>query len=217
MNPLMRRAVAVLACCLALAGCTGSGGEDTRKTLRGVLLQLDDFPPTWRSFEPSDKDIDLLSDLATCTADEHHGSGKLVRSGTFRHGAEQIASTAVGFDTQQQVSDRVDAIGDQKAPRCLARILDPVVRDATNGATPVSADYHAIAGAFNSAVNLVGTADGIVKVKAGDRTTKVYVDVAFITGRDFYAYVTFIGVGRRISERIRNIITNDVASRGQHV
>jgi hypothetical protein len=214
----VRRVLAVAGCCLALAGCTSSGSTDTRAALKGVLLQLSDFPPSWRSFPASGPDIDVLTDLAKCTGDQHRGERReLVRSGTFRNGAQRIASTAVSFDTQQDVSDRVAAIGNQKTPDCLGGILDAAVRDAVPGATPVHSTYHAIAGAINAAVNLVGTADGVVTVNGDGGSRKVYVDVSFVTGHNFYAYVTFIGVGKRISSRIRTIVTTDVASRGQHV
>jgi hypothetical protein len=213
----MGRALAMLICCLAVAGCGGSGESATHKAMRGVLLQLSDFSPAWRVYDATGPDLDLLSDLATCTGDKHHGTGELVRSGTFKNHALQIGSTAVGFDTQGQVSDRVDALGDKKAPTCLARILQPLARDATHGATPVSSTFHAIEGAVNSAANLAGTADGIVEVKAGAKTTKVYINVSVITGRDFYAYVTFVGLGRPISDYIRTVITTDVAARAQHV
>ena len=214
----VRRALAVAACCLALAGCTSSGGTDTRAALQGVLLQLSDFPPSWRSFAPSGPDLDVLTELAKCTGDQHRGARReLVRSSTFRNGVQRIASTAVSYDTQQDVSDRVAAIGNQKTPRCLSGILDPAVRDAVPGATPVHSTYHAVAGAVNAPINLVGTADGVVTARTDTGTRKVYVDVSFITGPNFYAYVTFTGVGKRISARIRTIVTTDVASRGQHV
>jgi hypothetical protein len=215
----MRRTIALVTCCLVLASCTGSNGDyDARAALRAVLLQLSDFPPSWRSLPASGADLDVLSDLAACTGDRHRGKRRqLVRSGTFRHGAQRISSTAVSFDTQQDVADRVAAIGNQKAPTCLPHVLDPVVRDAVPGVPLVRSDYHAMAGAINAAVNLVGTADGVVTVNSGSRASRVYVDVSFITGSNFYAYVTFIGVGRPISERIRTIVTNDVATRGQHV
>ncbi len=220
---MTRRATAIasvaVSACLALVGCTGSGsGDAVRKTLQSVVLQLSDFPPSWQSFPATGPATDVLTELAACTKDRHPGEGvDTVRSGTFRHGQQRISSTAVAFGSQEAVSDRVAALGDAKADTCMAQVLDATVRDTTAFAgSPIGSRYTVTAGAVNAAVNLVGTDVGVVRLDAEGSTTKAYVNVAFITGRDFYAYLTFIGLGRPVADRVRNALIDDVARRAQH-
>jgi hypothetical protein len=66
MKTLRRFGVALLGGVLVLAGCS-SGEDTTHKTLRLVLLQLSDFPPSWRAYPQSDKAPDFLGAIAACT------------------------------------------------------------------------------------------------------------------------------------------------------
>jgi hypothetical protein len=212
----MRRTLVFLVCLSALAGCTSSG-KDERDTLTSVLLQLSDFPPSWRSFSPSASQVDVLGGLANCTGDDRGAQASVasVRSGEFRNGRQRITSMAVAFDSQHAVSQRVAAIGDTRANSCLAKVLRTTVLGVDSADSVIASHYTVIPGGINVAVNLVGTAEGVVTVSADGNLMNVYVDIAFITGRNFYSDVTFIGLGRRISLYVRNALIGNIAQRAQ--
>jgi hypothetical protein len=218
----MTRAIAaavVLSGCLAVVGCTSSKVSDTtvRDTLASVILQLSDFPPSWRQYPPPASQPDVLDDLAACTGDPR--TGKRVaeaRSGEFRNGRQQIASLAVAYDSQDAVSMRAESLANPKANSCMAQVMRRTVLAAAPADSTVTSRYTVTAGGVNVAADLVGTAVGIVTVTVDGNPVKVYVDVTIIAGRNFYADITFVGVGRRVSDLVRSALVNDVAKRAQH-
>ena len=205
----------LLACVLVCAGCSGSE-EPIHKTMESVLLQLSDFPPSWRSFPASDKQNDLLGDVASCTGVPLRGKSiATARSGEFRNGQQRITSTAVGFDGTRPPADRVTALGNPRADDCMAKAARNRVLEAVPGATITSAKFTVGSGGVNVAANLAGTATGVVTVEQNGKSTKVYLDTVFLLGRDFYCDVTFLGVGKPVSNFVRSTLTNDVAARAQ--
>jgi hypothetical protein len=213
----MRRfGVALLACAIVCAGCSDSA-EPIRKTMRDVLLQLDDFPPSWRSFPARDDQGDLLGELARCTGVTVHGSPIATEhSGEFRRDDQRITSTAVGFESNGETADRAHALDSDRASECMGDAVRDRVLEAVPGGSIRNADFTVQSGGVNVAVNLVGTATGVVTVDADGTTTQVYIDTVFLYGRNFYCDVTFLGVGKRVSDLIRGVLTDDVALRAQH-
>ena len=213
---MRRLGVLLLACALVCAGCSGSE-EPIRKVMRSVLLQLSDFPPSWRSFPPSDQQGDLLGDLASCTGVTVHGTSIATeRSGEFRNGEQRITSTAVGFDGNSPSSERADALGSAKANDCMAQAVRNRVLEAVPGATITSSEFTVQSGGVNVAVNWAGSATGVVTVDRAGRSTKVYLNTVFLFGRNFYCDITFLGVGKPVADFIRGVLTDKVALRAQH-
>ena len=213
---MRRLGLLLLACVVAVAGCSDSH-EDIHKTMRSTLLQLSDFPPSWRSFPASDGQGDLLGALADCTGVTVHGSSVATeRSGEFRRGQQRITSTAVGFDENQPASERATALGSSRADGCMAQAVRDRVLEALPGGKITSSQFTVQSGGVNVAVNWAGSATGSVTVDQDGRPTKVYIDTVFLFGRNFYCDITFLGVGKPVSDLIRNVLTDDVALRAQH-
>jgi hypothetical protein len=216
MKTLRRFGVALLGGVLVLAGCS-SGEDTTHKTLRLVLLQLSDFPPSWRAYPQSDKAPDFLGAIAACTGSaEQSGSTETVQSSEFRHGPERITSTAVAFPTQEDVAKRADALGSSKADMCAAQAAQRRVLDALPGAKITSSKFSSQAGGINVAINYAGFVHGVVDADVEGRRTHVYIDAVFLLGDLFYSDITFLGVGAPVSATIQKVLTDDVAIRAQH-
>ena len=206
-----------LGCALAVAGCTSSGSNDSATKMRSVLLQLSDFPPTWRAYPQSDKAPDLLGQIAVCAGVVNDAGGiTTVRSSEFRHLEQRITSTAVSLNTEQDVSTRVTALGSPKADRCAAQAARQRVLDALPGATVRSATFSVSEGGVNVAINYAGVAHGVVNVDVEGRPAKVYVDAVFVLGSRFYSDITFLGVNTPVPDSIQHVLTDDVALRAQH-
>lgn len=218
MTPRRTIAIAAVACSLAAVSCTSSGGPDAvHRTLDAVVLQLHDFPPSWRAYDAPAGQPDVLGEMAQCTGDARNVKQNVaaVRSREFRSGRLRVTSMAVALETQEAVTQRVNSLGDRKAGSCLATVLHGQVSSAVPGGSTLSQHYTVVPGGYNVAVNYVGDATGVVKMSVEGAPVNVYVDVAFLTGRDFYASVTFIGVGTRLNKYARAELTNDVAARAQ--
>jgi hypothetical protein len=214
---LRRVAGLALSCVVALTGCSGSGEDTTHKKLRATLLQLSDFPPTWRAFGQSDRAPDLLGDIATCTGTVHEGEAvATVQSDEYRHAQERITSTAVALPTQNDVAKRAAALSSPKAKTCAAQVLRQRVLDALPGAKITSSSFTAQEGGINVAINYSGAVHGVYHVDVSGKPTKVYLDSVFLQGDLFYADVTFLGVNSPIAAGIQTILTNRVALRAQH-
>jgi hypothetical protein len=214
----MRRAGLLFLCCLALVGCSSSGGGNVHKTLSSVVLQLSDFPSSWRAYPAPDSQVDVLGELAKCTGNAR-GAGKPVstaRSSEYRHGTQRITSMAVALHSDSDVGKLLAGIASRTAPACIAGPLRRQVVAAVPGATKATdSAFSVIEGAFNTAANVVGSATGTVTVEVDNRPVKVYVDVAFLTGAQFYGEITFIGAGSRIPDAIRAALVDDMAFRAQ--
>jgi hypothetical protein len=212
-----RLAVALLGCVLALAGCTSSGNDDTAKQLRSVLLQLSDFPPTWRAFPQSDKAGDLLGDIAVCTgAVKQEDPVTTVQSSEFRFKQERIASTAVALKTPSDVALRANSLGKAKANDCAAQAVQRRVLDLLPGATVTSAEFATQPGGVNVAINYAGTVHGVLNADVEGKQAKVYVDAVFLLGSDFYSDIMFVGVNASVPDEIQHVLIDRVAQREQH-
>jgi hypothetical protein len=212
----MRRLGVLLVLVLGCCACTSSP-EPIHKTMRSVLLQLSDFPPSWRSFPAANDQGDLLGDLATCTGVTVHGKSIATeRSGEFRKGRQRITSTAVGFDDNGPSADRATALGSSKADGCMAQVVRNRVLEAVPGATITSSQFTVQSGGVNVAVNWAGSATGVVTVAQDGHQVKVYIDAVFLFGRNFYCDLTFLGVGAPVQDFVRKVLTDDVALRAQH-
>lgn len=215
----MRRiGVVLLTCLIACAGCSSSAGNgESRKTLESVLLQLSDFPPTWRSFPPPAETGDLLGDLAACTGDAADAKSTVtVHSGEFRRGEQYITSTAVSYEHRSALSRVVGALGDAKAERCMAQAIRPRVLAHVPQGKITSERFTVRQGGLNVSITYAGDAAGVVTATADGRPERIYVDAVFFVALDFHADITFIGVGDRVPTFIRNALSNDVAHRAEH-
>jgi hypothetical protein len=212
----MRRFALLLAGVLVLAGCSDSE-PPIRKVMQSTLLQLSDFPPSWRSFPPPDNQNDLLGELAKCTGVQlDDPSVATVHSGEFRKGRQVITSTAVGFDSNHATSQRGAALSSHRADGCMAQEVRDRVLEAVPGATITSSHFTVQSGGVNVAVNWIGSATGTVTVTDNGRQTKVYIDTVFLYGRNFYCDLTFLGVDQPVSDFVEGTLIDDVALRAQH-
>jgi hypothetical protein len=185
--------------------------------LRSVLLQLHDFPPSWRMFAAPAAQRDVLGGLAACTGDAR-GAGRaaaVVKSGEFRNGRRHITSMAVAYDSQQPVTQHMASLSSPKADGCIAKVIRPQVLAAAPSASITSQQFTVTSGSYNVAANVEGSATGVVHVRLAGRPVGVHVDIAFITGAHYYAEVTFIGVGAPVPAYIRKDLTDDIAFRAQ--
>jgi hypothetical protein len=212
-----RFGVLLLGGVLALAGCTSSGEDDTHQRLRSALLQLSDFPPSWRAFPQSAKAGDLLGDIAVCTgAVEREDPVATVQSSEFRNGQQRITSTAVALKSEGDVSKRANSLGLPNADRCAAQAAQQRVLDLLPGAKITSSDFTVQPGGVNVAINYAGIAHGVVNADVEGKATKVYVDAVFLLGSAFYSDITFVGVNTPVPDAIQHVLTDDVALRAQH-
>jgi hypothetical protein len=214
---LRRLAAVLLSGVLVLAACSSSGEDLTHKTLRETLLQLSDFPPTWRGFPQSEKAPDLLGTIAACTGTADKGEALMtVQSDEFRHGLQRITSTAVALPNQNDVAKRAAALSNPKAKTCAAQALRQRVTDAVPGAKITSAKFTAQEGGIDVPINYTGVVHGYFVADVKGKSTKIYLDSVFLQGHLFYADVTFLGVGAPISSGIQQILIDRVALRAQH-
>jgi hypothetical protein len=212
----MRRFAPLLAGVLVLAGCSESD-PPIRKVMQSVILQLSDFPPSWRSFPPPASQNDLLGELATCTGVPlDDASVATVHYGEFRKGSQIITSSAVGFDANHPASQRGAALSDPRADDCMAEAVRDRVLDALPGATIDSSQFTVQSGGVNVAVNWIGSATGTFTVTDNGQQTKVYIDTVFLYGRNFYCDITFLGVGQPVAAFVEGTLIDDVALRAQH-
>lgn len=199
-----------------LAACTSQGTDKNRQTVESALLQLSDFPPSWRAFPAADQAVDLLGDIATCT-----GSGTTakpeftVHSSEFRNGQQRITSTATAYSDPANAIKQGNALASPRADQCMAQAIRPSILALLPGATIQSSSFQVLSGGYNTAVNVAGTATGTVTVQAGGRTEKVYVDTEFLLGTNYYSDITFINVGQPVAHFIENVLTTRVAMREQ--
>jgi hypothetical protein len=214
----MRRfGILLVGCALVVAGCTSSGGSDSSARLRSVLLQLKDFPPSWRAFPQPEDAPDLLGDIAVCTgAVEREDPVSLVRSSEFRHGDQRISSTAVELKTTSDVSKRSTSLGRHGVESCAAQAGRRRVLDAVPDATIISQTATVQEGGVNVAINFAGEMHGVYTVDSEGRRSKVYVDAVFILGTAFYSDITFVGVDHPVPATIQHVLTDNVALREQH-
>jgi hypothetical protein len=213
---MMRRLGVLLACVLVCAGCSSSDNP-IGKTMQSVLLQLSDFPPSWRAFPPPSGQNDLLGELAKCTGVALSGSSiATVHSSEFRHGGQRITSTAVGYDSNHEASLRGDSLGNPRADGCMAKEVHDRVLEALPDATITSSKFTVQSGGVNVAVNWVGSANGTVTVADKGQHKTVYISTVFLYGRSFYCDVTFLGVDRPVSDIVQTTLIDNVAQRAQH-
>ena len=86
---------AILGVAIGGVGCTGSS-DNLHSNLDKAVLQLSDFPPTWRAYPQSGDTRDVLGEAANCTGDTTGGKVVTsVRSPEFRHADLHITSTGV--------------------------------------------------------------------------------------------------------------------------
>ena len=218
-RPGIARRVAVLLFggVLALAGCSGSSGYDPSQQMRAALLQLSDFPPTWRAYPQSANAGDLLGDIAVCTgAVKQERPVAMVQSSEFRNHQERITSTAVALNSNGDVSKRASSLGLPRATGCAARAAQQRVLDLLPGAKITSADFTVQPGGVNVAINYAGILHGVVNADVEGKATKVYVDAVFLLGTAFYSDITFLGVSSPVPDAIEHVLTDDVALREQH-
>ena len=197
--------------------CTGSSG-DLPSRINGVVLQLSDFPPSWRAYPQPTDAPDILGETASCTGDAKGGkSVTTVRSSEFRHGDQHITSTGIGYASTIAVSDRADALGSKKAEDCVAPAMRAQVLSVLPGATIKSTSLTVKQGGINVAVNYAGAVSGTMKVDLAGKPATVYVDTVFLLSTDFYVNLNFVSVGKRVSDFIQTVLTNKIAVREQHL
>jgi hypothetical protein len=209
-----RRPAALLLCLLAVAGCSSSG-DDARSTLKSVLLQLSDFPPTWRGFPVADNAGDVLGELAACTGVKPFDRVATVQSLEFRHLQQRITSTGVALKHREDLSKLQEALGSPKANKCAAQATRQRVLAVVPGATIKSSVFSVRQGGVQVEINYAGDVTGVVTVDVGGQTAKVYVNTVFLLGVTYYSDITFVGAGQPISESIRHVLTDRVALREQ--
>lgn len=208
---------ALLGVVIGGVGCTGSS-NDVHDKLDKAVLQLSDFPPTWRAYPQSGDVRDVLGDAATCTGDTKGGKVvTTVRSPEFRHADLHITSTGVGYDTTIAVSYRGDTLGDAKAQACMTQAMRQQVLAVLPGSSIQSTSLTIQNGGVNVPVNYAGAVSGTMKVDIKGQSETVYVDTVFLLGTDYYVDLNFIGVGSRISDFIRNTLAQKIAIREQHL
>jgi hypothetical protein len=208
--------VALLGAVVGLVSCSGSSG-DVQSKVKNAVLQLDDFPPSWRAYPQSGDTRDVLGETATCTG--HATGGKsvtTVRSPEFRHGDQHITSTGVGFSNTIAVSNRADSLGSARVEQCMTSAMKQQVLAALPGATIASASVKVQQGGVNVPVNYAGAASGSMKVTIGGKSETVFADAIFLLGTDYYVDLNFVSVGKRVSDFIRSALAKHIAVREQH-
>jgi hypothetical protein len=218
---MIRRAVRALGALLVgvavVGACTSQGTDKSRQAVESALLQLSDFPPTWRAFTAPDQSPDLLGSIASCTgAGTTAKSDFTVHSQEFRNGQQRITSTAVAYSDPSNALKQANALSSPRADQCMARAVRPVVLALVPRATITSAKFDVRSGGVNTAVNQAGSATGTVTVSAGGRTEKAYLDVVFLLGTNYYSDITYLGLGKPVAGFIQNVLTTRVAMREQH-
>lgn len=205
-----------LVCISAVAACTSQGVDKSRQTVTSALLQLSDFPPSWRAFPASDQAGDLLGAIATCTGKGTAAKSSFtVHSSEFRNGQQRITSTAVAYSDPADALTQGNTLSSPRADQCMAQAVRPAVLALVPGATITAARFDVQSGGVNTAVNQAGSATGVVTVQTGGRGEKVYVDAVFLLGTNYYSDLTFIGVGKPVAGYIQNVLTTRVAMREQ--
>lgn len=216
---VVRRSAVLLACALALLGCTSSGNraEQFRRKLTAVLLQLSDFPPTWRAFPMSQQDPNVLTSLAACVGGKgtHASPIAVIHSEEFRHADERISSAGAAFSSQDPVSDAATALGKPAARRCMAQVMRTRITEAVPGASVTGSHWTVQPGGINVPINYAGLARGVIDATRNGAPVKIYADVVFITGASIDADVTLVNVGRPIAKYIRDSVVDDIAGRAQ--
>ena len=208
---------AILGVAIGGVGCTGSS-DNLHSNLDKAVLQLSDFPPTWRAYPQSGDTRDVLGEAANCTGDTTGGKVVTsVRSPEFRHADLHITSTGVGYDSTIAVSNRGDALGGAKANGCMTQAMRQQVLAVLPGATIQSTSLTIQNGGINVPVNYAGAVSGTMKVDIKGQSETVYVDTVFLLGTNYYVDLSFIGVGSRISAFIRNTLSEKIAIREQHL
>ena len=217
---MIRRLVgglALLVCGVsAVAACTSQGTDKSRQTVESALLQLSDFPPSWRAFPASNQAVDLLGSIATCTGTAVKAKSDFtVHSSEFRNGQQRITSTATAYSDPSNAIKQSNALASPRADECMAQAITPSVRALVPNSTIGASSFQVLSGGYNTAVNVAGTATGTVTVQAGGHTEQVYVDVEFLLGTNYYSDVTFMNVGKPVAHFIENVLTTRVAMREQ--
>jgi hypothetical protein len=177
---------AVLALCLALAGCGGSAPRPTRaedaRLAKASLITLHDFPPGW-----SGDDQHARNAVACLAVMEAEGTANAVAStDVFSHGADAQAEFAVYvFPDTASAGQAFRSIASRSTRRCLGARLADAVRRA-KGVTHV--------GKPRTGPEVVGA--------AGDRQAGAHIVIDFASGRykqAFYADFTAVGTSRGLS------------------
>jgi hypothetical protein len=209
-TPRRRLLTAVLACCLAMAGCTSRASSTSR--LDAVLLTPDDLPGWHKQVLPASFPS-ILGELVHCTGRRIGKPAETKRSDVLSKGALHVFTVASDYSAFDAVTTHEDVLNSPEADGCMTVELPTIISAVVSGASVSRVQAHVTPGALYAPANLSGTADGRATANTEGHRVPVYVSVQFLAGRKLTLDLVLVSVGRPIDPNLKRPILWALAKR----
>jgi hypothetical protein len=204
------------------ASSAPSTGAPTAAALAKIVVQQSDLPAGWTGKPAQGQgspDADLQAQLLRCVGGKIDESQRVahVDGDDFTQGQLTISSDATSYKTQAEVDNRSAIISSPRAGTCLNQIVRTLLQRQLPAGTTLNGVAIALTSGSNGGPpNVVATEKGQITVSAQGQSATVYLDAAFIRGRQLTATVEFEGIGQRVDANLQASVIAAVAARAAH-
>ena len=232
-----------MACVVAvLAGCSSSSSKTTTSTAAGslsssasstaaaspsaspasaaqlakIVLQPTDFPTGWdhTPYKPDPSDSAAYAEFAKCLGAPNTDQVAEAHSDDFALGGARISSAAYSFRSQSTVDAYTAGLLSAKASPCFEPLGRQMLASAAPpGSTIESVSFRIGPGSVGGLPNIVATAVGNFKIKAGGKSGEGNLTVAFINGPLIEANVPAFSTGAPVPTSLMGSLAAAVAGR----
>jgi hypothetical protein len=230
----VRRLVCIGGVSLAFAAGCGGGDEgdatragraikpEVQNRAESIVLQLSDFPDSWRASPPEDEDEEEAERFRKCLGADYSGftlTGDAESSDFAMGETSQVSSETQVFESEEEAGDALEALSDgmqsEGIDECMGELLtgeidaDFEVGEVDVGELSFTPPQVEEANAWQIAIPIEGKPEG---ESEGDRITG-YIDLVFLREGDTIATVQTLDVLTAFDSALRSELVDAVASR----
>jgi len=186
--------------------------------LKKIVLRRGDLPNGWKAaaYQPDPNEAANNAALMRCIGARDTDSDKVAEahSDGFDLGNASISSSATSYRSQSDLVSDVATLHSPKLSPCFGQLMKKqLAASLPAGATTESASIKITPGSVSGHANVVATGTGTIKVRVNGQRVRVYLNVAFITGRLIEAEVDAENVGAPVPASVVNRVVATVATR----
>ncbi|HTZ43332.1 MAG TPA: hypothetical protein VMB79_05665 [Jatrophihabitans sp.] len=203
----------------SLAAPSPTASAATVAQLKKIVLQAADLPTGWKG-TPAQADssasdeASLLSCIGTGRKNTDPDQVATADSQDFTLGAATISSSATSYRAQSDVDSDKALLSNPKLPSCYSDLLKKQLAAAAPGGAAVgNVSVKFTPGPGTGPANVAGSGAVTVQLTANGRPVPLYIDFAYLTGRQLEAEVDAESAGTPVPASVLQAAIKAVAGR----
>ena len=197
---------------------SSSASPASAAQLAKIVLQPADFPVGWEHtpYKPNPADSTAAAEFAKCLGVPNSDTDPVAEahSDDFALGEARVSSPAYSFRSQSTVDAYTAGLLSAKASPCFEPLGRQMLASAAPpGSTIESVSFRIGPGSVGGLPNIVATAVGNFKIKAGGKSGEGNLTVAFINGPLIEANVPAFSTGAPVPTSLMGSLAAAVAGR----